>query len=153
MPMLKPNQHLKKKHKAITRDLANLQKDKLHLMALNLLLNQTKNLERSNYGKLSIEKRSGVSVCFLGLMRNCFKMGELIVWMEILCHSEGMGLWEGELFFLNELVFSDSLCFVGNNGFAVVWFLSGTTGNWKASKQTSSSSPGTMSCLESRHNT
>ena len=64
-----------------------------------------------------------------------------------------MGLWEGELFFPDELVVSDSLCFVGNNGFAVVWFLSGTMGNWKASKQTSSSSPRTMSCLESWHST
>ena len=64
-----------------------------------------------------------------------------------------MGLWEGELFFPDELVFSDSLCFVGNNGFAVVWFLSGTTGNWKASKQTSSSSHITMSCLEIWHDT
>ena len=64
-----------------------------------------------------------------------------------------MGLWDGELFFPDELVVSDSLCFVGNNGFAVVWFLSGTTRNWKASKQTSSSSPRTVSCLESRHDT
>ena len=78
MPMLKPSQN-PKKHKAITEDLANLQKDKLHLMALNLLLNQIKNLERSSYGKLSIEKRSGVSVCSLGFMRNYFTMGELIV--------------------------------------------------------------------------
>ena len=92
-------------------------------MALNLLPNQTKNLERSSYGKLLIEKRSGVSVCYLGLMRNCFTMGELIV-----CHSGGNGFVGGRtsLSKRNGVFRLPVPCLVGKSEFAVVRFLYGT---------------------------